>query len=99
MPGTMEADPVRTPVPFDEQEVDRDLGVADVDPRAQRREVQRAVNWANQRDAEDDATDLVSKVCKIIDFKAMAPSLEKEADWEEFKFKMKVIASVLGIED
>ena len=57
MRGAMEADPVRTPVPFDEQEMDRDLGVADVDPRAQHRVMQRAVNWADQRDAEDDVAD------------------------------------------
>ena len=84
---------VGAPVPFD-AEMDRDLGI-DVNPQ---QEVRRAVDQASLRDMEDDATDQVGKICKIIDFKALTPTLEKEMDWEEFKFKMKVIASVLGVE-
>ena len=63
----------RAPVPSDD-EMDRDLGL-DVGTQKQ---VRGAADQESQRDMEEDATDQVGKICKIIDFKALTPTLEKE---------------------
>ena len=60
--------------------------------------MQHGFNRAFQAQQEEDATEMVSKVCKILDLKAKPPHLEKKQDWQEFKFKMKILGNTMGIE-
>ena len=82
MLGAMKADPVRKPVPFDEQEMDRDLGVADVDPRVQHRVIQRAV-IADEKVVEEVTIQLVRVVRKLWNSRALLALDEDEDQMEE----------------
>ena len=81
-----------------EAEMDRDLGLEASDMPEEHRVMQRVFNRAAQAQHEENITEMVSKVCKILDLKAKPPHLEKEQDWQEFKFKMKILGSTMGIE-
>ena len=81
-----------------EAEMDRDLGLEASDLPEEHRVMQRGFNRATQAQCEEDVTEMVSKACKILDLKAKPPHLEKEQDWQDFKFKMKILGSTMGIE-
>ena len=80
-----------------EAEIDRDLGLGASDLPEEHRVMQHGFNRGFQAQQEEDATEMVSKVCKMLDLKAKPPHLEKEQDWQEFKFKMKILGSISGI--
>ena len=85
------------PLPWD-AEMDRDLGLDVSDLPEERRVMQRGADRTAQVQHEEDITEMVSKACKILDLKAKPPNLDKEQDWQEFKFKMKILAGTVGIE-
>ena len=85
------------PLPWDAG-IYRDLGLDVSDMPEERRVMQRGADRTTQAQHGDDITEMVSKVCKILDLKAKPPHLDKEQDWQEFKFKMKILAGTVGIE-
>ena len=69
------------PLPWD-AEMDRDLGLDVSDLPEERRVMQRGADRTAQVQHEEDITEMVSKVCKILDLKAKPPHLDKEQDWQ-----------------
>ena len=84
-------------MPWD-AEMDRDLGFDVSDLPEERRVMQRGADRAAQAQHGDDIMETVSKICKILDLQAKPPHLEKEQDWQEFKFKMKILGGTMDIE-
>ena len=84
------------PLPWD-AEMDRDLGLDDLDMPEGRRVVQRGPDRTIQAQHEDDIAEMISKVRKNLDLKAKPPHLDKEQDWQEVKFKMKILGGTMDI--
>ena len=78
--------------------MDQDLGLEASGLLEEHRVMQCGSNRAIQAQYEKDVTDIVSRVCKILDLKEKPPHLEREQEWQEFEFKMKILGSTMGIE-
>ena len=89
-------DPTNIPVDMN-KEMNRDLGIDIGEPSSAE---QRAIARTGKAEHVEDYTEILSNLCKLVDFRIVVPTFGKdETTWAEFKFKITLVAQALGIEE